>query len=125
MKKGSKAYSIVNAKCPECQEGDFFEGKRYQAKVKDRCEVCDLKYAKETGFYQGSYYVAYGLGIFVIVVLWTASVLIFPKAEASLYLGIVITGIIILTPLMYPTSKLIWANMFMRYKPDKLKLKRK
>lgn len=125
MKKGSKAYSIIKAKCPECQEGDFFAGKRYKANVKDHCEVCDLKYAKETGFYQGSYYVAYGLGIIVVVALWAISVAMFPEADATLYLGIIITGIVVLTPVMYPLSKLIWANMFMKYKPGKLKVNEK
>ena len=71
MLKGTKLYSIFKMKCPRCQEGDFFEAHPYKlsimGKVKTRCEKCNQKFELETGFYQGSYYVSYGLGVALFI----------------------------------------------------------
>jgi len=53
----------LRRKCPNYHEGDFFERHPYKystmGKVKEHCPKCNIKYSKERGFYQGSYYVTY------------------------------------------------------------------
>ena len=123
MKKGTKLYSIFKRKCPQCQEGDFFEGHWLKANIKERCDQCDLKYSKEPGFYQGSYYVVYALGVAVFVTLWVATRVLFPAAEMMTYVWVILAGLGILAPLMYPISKIVWANLFFHYNDRVLKTK--
>lgn len=56
FKKGTKAYSVFNNKCPKCQEGDFFKNKisytpSKVTKIHDNCPKCDLKYMLEPSFF--------------------------------------------------------------------------
>lgn len=123
MTKGSKIYSVVNNKCPRCQEGDFFISKNaYSLKrfgeMKDACSECGLKYTMETGFYFGAAYVSYALGVATMVAAWVATSWLVPEISA-LYQVLVIVGcILILAPLNFRISRLIWINFFVKYKPS-------
>lgn len=116
MRKGTKLYSILNRKCPHCHEGDFFEGSFFKGNPKDQCEVCGEKYSKEPGFYQGSYYVVYALGVAVFVSIWVFISLFLPKLGFNATLIAIILGIVGSGPFTFPLSKIIWANLFFRYK---------
>mgnify|MGYP000153266872 CR=1 FL=1 len=119
MFKGTKPYSIIKMKCPQCQEGHFFKGHPYKlstmGKVKERCAKCNQKFELETGFYQGSYYVSYGLGValFIAVVVLNY-MLIETITPTSLMLSFVF-ALIVFFPLMYALSKIIWATLFIKY----------
>jgi len=117
--KGSKLYSILKMKCPRCHEGAFFEGHPYKfstmGKVKDHCPKCGLKYSIEPSFYHGSYYVAYALGVALFAIIWVFKMLFFPNAGPTALLITMIISVILLSPLMYALSKIIWANIFLKY----------
>ncbi len=115
MKKGTKLYSIFKMKCPNCQDGDFFEGSIFKANVKEKCDKCEFKYSIEPGFYQGSYYVVYALGVAVFVTIWTSIPLFFPNTSWNTTLFLILAGLIGSAPFMYPLSKIIWANFFFRF----------
>ena len=115
MKKGTKMYSILKNKCPHCHEGEFFEGSAFKANVRDKCEVCGNKFSKEPGFYQGSYCVVYALGTAVFVTTWTTINLFFSFISLDLTLIIVVAALLLASPIMYPMSKIIWANFFFHY----------
>lgn len=116
MNKGTKLYSIAKRKCPKCHEGDFFEGSFFKGTVKEKCPNCNVRYAREPGFFQGSYYVSYALGVAVFVAIWVAMSVLFPEASFNVYLIAILGGILVMTPFMYPMSKIIWANFFFSYK---------
>lgn len=115
MKKGTKLYSVLKMKCPNCHEGNFYEGNIFKANVKEKCDKCDFKYSIEPGFYQGSYYVVYALGVAVFVTIWTSISLFFPSTSWDATLIAILIGLIVSSPFMYPLSKIIWANLFFRY----------
>ena len=83
MKKGTKLYSIVNFKCPKCQQGDFFVSHPYHLNhlgdVRKNCNKCGLNYSKEPGFYFGAMYVAYALGVALFVIAWLFMNFVFPN----------------------------------------------
>jgi uncharacterized protein (DUF983 family) len=116
MKKGTKLYSITKMKCPNCHEGDFFEGSVFRADVKEKCDKCGFKYSIEPGFYQGSYYVVYALSVAVFVTIWTSISLFLPGTSWNVTLIAILVGLFVAAPFMYPLSKIIWANFFFRYK---------
>ena len=115
VKKGSKLYSITKSKCPYCHNGDFFEGSFFRGTPKNECEVCAGKFSKEPGFYQGSYYVVYALGVAVFVAIWTSINLFFDEVSFNVTLTSIIVGLLVTAPFTYPLSKIIWANMFFKY----------
>ncbi len=115
MIKGTKFYSIFKGKCPRCQNGDFYDGLFFKGSPLKECPHCKLKYEKEPGFFQGSYYVTYALGVATIVSVWVAMYVLFPNATFDHYLWGVLGTLVVLTPFIYPLSKIIWANFFTSY----------
>lgn len=122
--KGSKLYSIFKRKCPQCHEGEFFVSSVYDLKhigdIKEQCDHCGLKYEKEPGFYYGAMYVAYGLGVATFVTFWVSMNLFFNNVSTGVQIGVIIAAIIILGPYLYALSKIIWVNMFIGFKKEKL-----
>lgn len=122
--KGSKLYSIFKSKCPRCQEGEFFVSHPYDlARMGDihtHCDHCGLKYAKEPGFYYGAMYVAYALGVALFVTLWVSFNLFFENVSVGWQIALIIIATIVLSPYLYALSKIIWANMFIKYDKDAL-----
>ena len=112
FKKGLKLYSIFKSKCPHCQEDDFFEGSRFKANVAEKCNVCGEKFSKEPGFYQGSYYVTYALGVAIFVAVWVASRVLFPEMSMPILATIIVSALLLMTPFSYYLSKIIWAIFF-------------
>ncbi len=119
MKKGTKLYSVVNFKCPCCQEGEFFISHPYNFKftgdILENCSVCAKKYMLEPGFYQGAMYVAYGLGVVLFLSIWASCNLFFPSMGVWTQISIFSLLIIFLGPLLFSLSKIIYANIFMKF----------
>ncbi len=120
LKKGSKLYSVVKFKCPQCQEGDFFVSAPYDlkntGKVKEQCSECGLKFAKEPGFFFGAMYVSYGFGVALFVATVIVYYLIFNSVDVWNMLIIMGVLSVLTAPLNYCVSKIIWANIFIKYR---------
>jgi uncharacterized protein (DUF983 family) len=120
--KGSKLYSIFRFKCPKCQSGEFFVSHPYDLSrigdIQEHCSSCGLKYEKEPGFYYGAMYVAYALGVALFVTLWTSFNLFFPTVSVGFQIFAIVFSTIVLSPLLYALSKIIWANMFIPYEKN-------
>jgi uncharacterized protein (DUF983 family) len=116
-------YSILNNKCPRCHEGNFFETnnpydlKRF-ARMHSNCQVCQEDLRRETGFYFGAAYVSYGLtvgfgiGLYLLMCTWL-------NLDILIYLITFSALLIILMPLFYRYSRLIWIHLFVRYNGKK------
>jgi uncharacterized protein (DUF983 family) len=119
MKKGTKLYSVVNFKCPCCQEGDFFISHPYNFKftgdIHENCSVCGKKYMLEPGFYQGAMYVAYGLGVVLFVSVWVISLLFFKPMGSWTLISVIAISSILLGPFLFSLSKIIYANLFIKF----------
>ena len=100
--KGTKVYSVFKMKCPRCHEGDFYKGHPYKystmGRVHENCSKCDLKYNIEPSFFQGSYYVAYALGVALLIAVSVIKLIFFPEAGP---LDLLISIIVSLTPVSY------------------------
>ncbi len=123
--KGTKLYSIFKMKCPRCHEGDFYKGHPYKfstmGEVKEKCDTCGLKYSLEPSFYHGSYYVTYALGVALFVAIWVLKALLFPEVGPGALLITMLIVLIVLSPLLYALSKIIWINFFVKYEKERLK----
>ena len=120
IKKGTKLYSILKFKCPQCQEGDFFKSSSYNFKkigdLYEHCPNCKIKFSKEPGFYFGAMYVSYAIGIAIFITTYLANWIL--DLQASMFQILIFVGVILITgtPYLFHLSKIIWANLFIHYK---------
>lgn len=118
-------YSVVRNKCPQCHQTNVFETnnafnlKRFD-KMNESCSHCGVKYEKEPGFFQGAMYVSYGLTAGWFMVTWAINTFLF-QSEAWQYLTFVGISLVILMPLSFRISRLIWINMFIPFKGNDFK----
>ncbi|WP_298526239.1 DUF983 domain-containing protein [uncultured Christiangramia sp.] len=69
---------VIKGKCPNCKKADIFETKGNiilfrMPKMNERCEKCNFKFEKETGFFFGAMFVSYALAVAEMI----ASLIIF------------------------------------------------
>jgi uncharacterized protein (DUF983 family) len=122
MEKG-KLYSILNNKCPRCNQGDVFATKslftyRNFAKMNSHCSVCGEDFQREVGFYYGAMYVSYALTVaymvgMTIVFVWLTGWFSIPGFFYFLF-----PSMLLLFPFFYRLSRLIWLNMFVKYQDE-------
>ena len=118
--KDSKAFAIFKNKCPHCRKGSFFEvNNPYNLKKFDkmhkRCAVCNEDFERETGFYYGAMYVSYGLTVAFGGLLFLLLCCVFNFSVEHFLIVFAIT-VIVLMPVVYRLSRLLWINMFVKYK---------
>ncbi len=119
FKKGTKLYSIFNNKCPKCHEGDFYIDKnpfhlKKLLNIHEKCPKCYLNYMLEPSFYHGAMYVSYGLSVATSIITFILCIIFGISLGISLI--VVISALILLTPLMLKLSRIIYINMFVSFK---------
>jgi RNA polymerase subunit RPABC4/transcription elongation factor Spt4 len=122
MKK-TKLYSVLYNKCPYCHQGDFFiDNNPYHLKTFDKqhqnCPVCHSTYMPENGFYYGAMYVSYGLDIGLGLALFVLSNVIFNWGTTT-FLIVFVVSLLLLWPVIFRKSRLIWINLFVKYDQTK------
>ena len=119
FKKGTKIYSIVNGKCPQCHEGDFFlNGFTFNpnkiTKIHDNCPKCGLKYMLEPSFFFGAMFVNYGIAVALFVGIFIIAKMFLGFTILNSFITIVVVSLL-LTPVTLRLSRIIWINMFVGY----------
>tara|TARA_B100000767_G_scaffold268152_1_gene287973 strand:+ start:2444 stop:2833 length:390 start_codon:yes stop_codon:yes gene_type:complete len=114
-----KLYSIFKLRCPKCLKGQFFESSVYDLKklgnVLDECPNCKVNYIPEPGFYFGAMYISYALGVGVFVAIWAGANWFFEEVSVWVQISILTFLIIVLSPLIFALSKIIYANIFIHF----------
>lgn len=116
-------YSTTLNKCPRCHEGKVFENDNpYSFKnglqMNKNCSSCGLKYEKETGFFYGAMYVSYALQVGLFICLYTLDTF-FWHLKALVLVSIVIGAILLLMPVTFRWSRILWMNFFTPYQKSK------
>ena len=119
---GSKMYSVLYNKCPRCHIGRFWASnnpfKNMFSRSEETCKTCDnccLFYELETGFWYGSMYVSYAISVAVMVLFWTLTTFFFPIINIFNEILIIVLAILLVSPVNYHLSRLIWINFFIKY----------
>ncbi len=118
FKKGTFLYSVFNNKCPRCQEGDVYEDAnpfhlKNLFKMHKTCDVCGLKYEKEPSFFHGAMYVSYGMTVAIFVTIFVICQLLGLNMIVS-FIAVIIS-ILVLMPVTFKLSRLIYMNFFESY----------
>lgn len=119
MKTESKIYSIFFNKCPHCHTGNFFQTSNpYDLKkfgiMNKRCSHCNEDFIREPGYYFGATYISYALTVGMGIGLFLLLVSIF-KMEIVTFLFTFSSLLVVLLPLFYRISRLVWINFFVKY----------
>ena len=118
LRKGTKIYSIINNKCPKCNEGNFFEDNnllhlKKVMKMNSNCPQCGFKYEIEPSFFYGAMYVSYALTVAFAIAIFVICHLLSLSLIATL-IAIVIS-LVVLTPMTMRISRILYINMFVHY----------
>lgn len=119
-------WSTLTNKCPRCREGELFVSKNpYHlstiSKMNEKCPVCGQPTEIEVGFYYGTGYVSYALTVAYFVATFVAwKVLIgmtFDQDDYRIFywLGISITLLLLIQPLLMRLSRSIWISWFVPF----------
>ncbi len=114
-------YSVLFNRCPRCHQGKVFEKSNpYDLsnlfRMHPVCEHCQERYEKEPGYFFGAMFVSYGFTAFLFFVILVLDFAFFHLGLTLLYF--LIPGVLILSPLIFRWSRLIWLNFFIRYNPE-------
>lgn len=130
--KGTKLYSILNAKCPQCHEGDLWKLPFLKAipdlllakyNMHDLCPKCGLRYEREPGFWWGAMYISYALssGTLLITAFVAKYYFDFTLEQVMLtVLGVALLGFLYNARV----SRAIFINFFVSYKPNAVAVER-
>ena len=119
--------SVIGCRCPRCREGKLFKNKVSISLKKNMtmpvlCPVCGQPTEKEPGFYYGTGYVSYALGVAISVATFIAwFVLIGMSVRDNRFFYWLITNAVILVvsqPWLMRLSRSIWMSWFVKYDPD-------
>lgn len=124
--KGTKIYSIVAMKCPQCHETNMFRTpllpkfKLYD--MHETCEVCGLKYEMEPGFWWGSMYVGYAFSSGALLITALLCLTVFQLELSTTYM-ILLAMIPIGVPLNARLARSTYINFWVSYDPKYKKAK--
>ncbi|MBK8567877.1 MAG: DUF983 domain-containing protein [Saprospiraceae bacterium] len=123
FKKGTKAYSIFNMKCPRCHEGDLFPTGSFSFNkpfdMPETCPKCGQKYFLGPGFYYGAMFISYIItGFFCLFVV--GGLILFAGLSINAAFMVLLVVIAILFVWFFRISRAIWININVRYNANAL-----
>ncbi|MFT4154238.1 DUF983 domain-containing protein [Parafilimonas sp.] len=132
MAKGKPSYllSVFTNRCPRCRHGDIFESKNAYAlkgsqymKMHKHCPVCGQPTEIEVGFYYGTGYVSYALGVAFSVVTfiawWALIGISINDNRVFWWLGVNTFLLIVLQPVFMRLARSLWLSWFVKYDPNR------
>ena len=125
-KKGNELvsvkYALLNAKCARCRTGDMFKPGLINQKMYERCSACDLFFERHPGYFYVSMFVSYALAVAEIITLSVATYVLSGGSEnVYLYLGIIISAVVLLAPFNFKFSRVLHMHYLdpgLKYDPD-------
>ncbi len=86
--------------------------------MNERCPVCDVRLEPEPGFYQGAMYVSYGFSVLGLIIM---GIILYYTLNPNqwVYIGTIIGVMILLAPLNFRYSRMLYLYLFggIHYKP--------
>lgn len=123
----SYAATVFGSYCPRCREGKLFERPltwRLSGfmKMHEHCPVCGQPTDIEVGFYYGTGYVSYFIGIFIslatLIVWWLTIGFSFSDHRFLTWVIANSVLLLLLQPFLMRFSRSLWISWFVRYDPD-------
>ncbi|MRG47624.1 DUF983 domain-containing protein [Chitinophaga sp. SYP-B3965] len=121
--------SLLKMKCPHCRRGDMFKTKNpFHWRLSkifnmyDDCPVCGQHYELETGFWFGTGYVSYALGVAFSVFTLLLYAVIFGMSfwDNSIFYWLGVNGVllVLIQPWLMRISRAVYLYFFVYYDED-------
>jgi len=118
----SITYALVHSQCARCRKGNMFKPGFLSQTMYKRCPSCDLFYERHPGYFYVAMFVSYALAVAEIITLGIAtSVLSGGSENVYLYLGVILTGIVLLAPFNFRFSRVLHMHFLdpgIKYQPE-------
>lgn len=120
MKTRSAIAGILTMRCPKCREGKMFPGRtRYTGRfmrMNESCSYCGQSFTPEPGYYFGAMFVSYALNAAYFIAAWVTLRIIMDEIPVSLIIGVITSLVIVLLPVTFRLSRVLWIYIFVRYR---------
>src|SRR2546422_11212197 len=107
--------AILAQRCPVCLEGRVFTG---SFKMKDSCDVCGVRFAREQGYFLGALYFSYPSACILIVFFALLLSALCPAWEDWKVLLAASLPLVFLVPALYRYSRVLWMHLDRWFSPD-------
>ena len=119
----SKITHMIKGKCPHCHKGDVFVHKQFYhpgkfSEMHEECSHCHTSFFPEPGFYTGAMYVSYALAIPMAFLVAMGLYYGFGVSDEAA-LGAMIATMVLMTPINFRLSRLIWLYLLGKRKTTK------
>ena len=119
--------TVLTCRCPRCREGQLFQYPltfrfRKNMIMHEKCPVCNQQTDIEVGFYYGTGYVSYLLGLLFTIgsfLIWWL-IIGFSFSDKRFLIWITLNSIllILLQPWLMRFSRTLWLSFFVKYDPE-------
>ena len=127
-KKVSRGYfsSTLSCRCPRCRDGKLFRSStsvsmKKNLEMNKECPVCGQPTEIEVGFYYGTSYVSYAMGVALsiasLIAWWVIIGLSTNDNRFFFWLGFNALLLVALQPWLMRLSRSIWISWFVKYDP--------
>ena len=83
-----------------------------------QCPQCHLDFEIEPGFYTGAMYVSYSFSVALFIIVGFILYLFFNDPDLTVYVSITLLLVILLFPLLYRYSRVVYLHLFGGVKYD-------
>ncbi|MER3465453.1 MAG: DUF983 domain-containing protein [Chitinophagaceae bacterium] len=119
--------TVLSCRCPRCREGKLFKYSttinfKHNLEMNEHCPVCGQPTDIEVGFYYGTSYVSYTLGVLIsaaFFILWWL-IIGFSYEDNRFFWCIGIDVVLLLFSQLWlmRLSRSFWLSWFVKYDPD-------
>jgi uncharacterized protein (DUF983 family) len=119
--KPSTLGSILAQRCPRCRMGRIFRYSIFRGfpKMCERCSICDLTFEREPGYFLGSMYISYFLGVLIMApiaaLLWALT----GRGITKVIIGAVLL-FLPLAPTITLFARVLWIYLDQGIDPERL-----
>ena len=116
MSERSATQALLQGRCPQCREGKLFKHGAYSlgkfTKINQQCPHCRVNFEKEPRFFDGAMYISYALSVGLFLVSAFIIYIFFHPVSENVYMGAIITEVVLLYPLMFRYSRIFYLYAF-------------
>ena len=107
--------AVLTQRCPRCLEGRIWRG---FLSMNTACPTCDLAFEREPGYFTGAMVVSYALAVPVLGAI-VIGLMTIGELDAVPALLIGDTAYLLLVPLIFRYSRVLWLHFDWKVDPDR------
>lgn len=106
----TKAEAMIRCRCPRCRKGRMFTYPPFHYRfslMNKRCEVCNLQFEIEPGFFWGAMYFSYALNVAEMVGIAILTSILFRDPGPWTYVAVLVAAIFVLMPFNFRYARVL------------------